>query len=158
MSLVSRSQLNRKEINLTALAQLVFDELLTDESGRDIVWVGAPGMSANADRGQLRIVLENLIGNAFKFTAGRIGARIEFGNNAAEGGPVFFVRDNGAGFDATYADKLFAPFQRLHAQSEFSGTGIGLATVRRIITRHGGQVWAEGVVNQGATIHFTLPS
>lgn len=158
LSLVSRAQLNRKVINLSALAQLVFDELHTDESGRDIVWVVAPGMSANADRGQLRIVLENLIGNAFKFTAGRIGARIEFGNNAAEGGPVFFLRDNGAGFDATYADKLFAPFQRLHAQSEFSGTGIGLATVRRIITRHGGQVWAEGVVNQGATIHFTLPS
>ena len=158
LSMVSRGELNRKEIDLSALAQLVFDELQADESGRDIVWVVAPGLSANADRGLLRIVLENLIGNARKFTAGRIGARIEFGNNATEGGPVFFVRDNGAGFDATYADKLFAPFQRLHAQSEFSGTGIGLATVRRIITRHGGQVWAEGVVNQGATIHFTLPS
>lgn len=116
-----------------------------------------PGLSADADRGLLRIVLENLIGNARKFTAGRDGAKIEFGCTSADGGSAYFVRDNGAGFDAAYADRLFAPFQRLHAQSEFKGTGIGLATVRRIITRHGGKVWAEGIVDQGATIYFTLP-
>ena len=120
-------------------------------------FVVAPDINVKADAGLLRIVLDNLLGNARKFTANRVDAKIEFGCALIDGTPTLFVRDNGAGFDAAYADKLFAPFQRLHAQSEFTGTGIGLATVRRIITRHGGQVWAEGAVNQGATIHFTLP-
>ena len=158
LSLVSRGELHRTAVDLSALAQLVFADLQKADPEREVECVVASGLSANADRGLLRIVLENLIGNARKFTAGCIGAKIEFGGVATDGETVFFVRDNGAGFDATYADKLFAPFQRLHSQSDFAGTGIGLATVRRIITRHGGQVWAEGVVNQGATIHFTLPS
>ena len=158
LSLVSRGELNREEIDLSALALRVFADLQKTEPGRVIGCVVTPGLTANADRGLLRIVLENLIGNARKFSAGRSGAKIEVGSAATERGIAFFVRDNGAGFDAVYADRLFAPFQRLHAQSEFKGTGIGLATVSRIITRHGGRVWAEGVVDEGATFHFTLSS
>ena len=157
LSLVSRGEMNRKEVDLSALAQQVCAGLRQVEPGRDVDCVVASGLTAHADAGLMRIVLENLIGNAQKFSAGRSGTKIEFGSVTAESGPVYFVRDNGVGFDAAYADKLFAPFQRLHAQNEFTGTGIGLATVRRIIARHGGKVWAEGVVNQGATIHFTLP-
>ena len=157
LSLVSRGELNRKAFDLSALAQLVFTDLQNAEPEREIEWVVVPGLNAHADRGLLRIVLENLIGNARKFTAGRDAAKIEFGCTLAEGGMSYFVRDNGAGFDAAYADRLFAPFQRLHAQTAFKGTGIGLATVRRIITRHGGEVRAEGVVDQGAIIYFTLP-
>lgn len=157
LSLVSRGEMNRKDVDLSALAQQVCAGLRQVEPGRDVDCVVASGLTAHADAGLMRIVLENLIGNAQKFSAGRSGAKIEFGSVTAESGPVYFVRDNGVGFDAAYADKLFAPFQRLHAQNEFTGTGIGLATVRRIIARHGGKVWAEGVVNQGATIHFTLP-
>ena len=157
LSLVSRGEMNRKDVDLSALAQQVCAGLRQVEPGRDVDCVVASGLTAHADAGLMRIVLENLIGNAQKFSAERNGAKIEFGSVTAESGPVYFVRDNGVGFDAAYADKLFAPFQRLHAQNEFTGTGIGLATVRRIIARHGGKVWAEGVVNQGATIHFTLP-
>jgi len=157
LSLVSRGEMNRKDVDLSALAQQVCAGLRQVEPGRDVDCVVASGLAAHADAGLMRIVLENLIGNAQKFSAERNGAKIEFGSVTAESGPVYFVRDNGVGFDAAYADKLFAPFQRLHAQNEFTGTGIGLATVRRIIARHGGKVWAEGVVNQGATIHFTLP-
>ncbi|MGZ5099313.1 MAG: sensor histidine kinase [Usitatibacter sp.] len=114
-------------------------------------------MSARADPGLLRIVLENLLGNAWKFTGKSSGARIEIGCKTSDGKPpAFFVRDNGAGFDAAGATKLFAPFQRLHAKIEFEGTGIGLATVQRIVRRHGGRVWAEGAVDKGATFHFTL--
>jgi light-regulated signal transduction histidine kinase (bacteriophytochrome) len=105
----------------------------------------------------LRIALENLLGNAWKFTSQRLGAIIEFGTTEHTGKPAYFVRDNGVGFDMAYVDKLFNPFQRLHKQAEFPGTGIGLAIVQRIIQRHGGCIWAEAVVGQGATFYFTLP-
>ena len=156
LSLVSRGEVTCKDVDLSALAIQVCAGLEQVEPGRDIECVVEPGIRANADVGLMRIVLENLLGNARKFTAKRSGARIEFGSAPCEGVPAFFVRDNGVGFDAAYADKLFAPFQRLHTQGEFSGTGIGLATVRRIITRHGGRVWVEGAIDQGATVYFTL--
>jgi light-regulated signal transduction histidine kinase (bacteriophytochrome) len=101
-------------------------------------------------------VMENLLGNAWKYTSRHHGATIEFGLHRNGGPPVYFVRDDGAGFDATYADRLFGAFQRLHAATEFPGSGIGLATVQRIINRHGGKVWADGAVEQGATFYFTL--
>ena len=157
LSLVSRGELHRTDVDVSLLARLVFAVLRQSEPDRVIDFVVAPDIKVKADAGLLRIVLDNLFGNARKFTANRVDAKIEFGCALIDGTPTLFVRDNGAGFDAAYADKLFAPFQRLHAQSEFTGTGIGLATVRRIITRHGGQVWAEGAVNKGATIYFTLP-
>ena len=158
LSMISKSEIVRNKIDLSALARTVMAELEETQPGRKIECVVEPGLTANADRGLLRIVLANLFGNARKFTSKLDRAKIEFGCHAAAHGPAFFVRDNGAGFDAAYADRLFAPFQRLHTESEFAGTGIGLATVRRIITRHGGRVWADGVVDQGVTIHFTLPS
>jgi light-regulated signal transduction histidine kinase (bacteriophytochrome) len=113
-------------------------------------------VAAWADVGLLKVALENLLGNAWKFTSREPEARIEFGVREEGGRPVYYVRDNGAGFDQAYADKLFGAFQRLHAQDEFEGTGIGLATVARIVHRHGGRVWAEGRVGEGATFYFTL--
>ena len=104
----------------------------------------------------LSIVLENLLANAFKFTSTRATARIEFGRRLTDGEEAYFVQDNGAGFDMTYADQLFVPFQRLHTDAEFPGSGIGLATVRRIVGRHSGRVWAHGEVDRGATVYFTL--
>jgi light-regulated signal transduction histidine kinase (bacteriophytochrome) len=115
-----------------------------------------PGLRANADAHLLAIVFENLLGNAWKFTGNQQEACIEVGHAPSVGETVFFVRDNGAGFDMAYADRLFGAFQRLHTESEFEGTGIGLATVKRIITRHGGLIWAESAVGRGTTFHFTL--
>ena len=116
----------------------------------------AKSAKANGDARLLGIVLENLLRNAWKFTGKRPQGKIEFGIDQNNGTPVYFIRDNGAGFDMTYSSKLFGVFQRLHDMTEFKGTGIGLATVQRIIRRHGGRVWAEGKVEEGATFYFTL--
>jgi light-regulated signal transduction histidine kinase (bacteriophytochrome) len=117
-----------------------------------------PNLKARGDPGLLQAVLENLLNNAWKFTSKREQAEIEFGSKLENDETIYFIRDNGAGFDMAYVNKLFGAFQRLHAMTEFSGTGIGLATVQRIINRHGGRIWAEGAVDQGATFFFTLPA
>jgi two-component system sensor histidine kinase/response regulator len=155
---VSRCELRRGAVRLDELARACADALLSTAPERAVTWAIASQLHANADPRLLRIVLENLMGNAWKFTRKTSGARIEVGrkDTGPNTEPVYFVRDNGAGFDMAYAAKLFAPFQRLHTISEFEGTGVGLATVERIIHRHGGRVWAEGEVNRGATFYFSL--
>lgn len=156
LSRVTRRELRREAVNLSVVAEGIVAELQKAEPDRQVEFVIAPGLVAHGDPRLLRLVLENLLGNAWKFTSQRPRARIEFGLTEDEGQPAYFVRDDGAGFDMAYAHKLFGAFQRLHARNEFPGTGIGLATVQRIIHRHGGRVWAEGAVARGATAYFTL--
>ena len=158
LSRVTRAELRREEVDLSALAREIAAELLRAQPGREVEFTVASGLRAHGDPKLLRIALENLLGNAWKFTGKRSGARIEFGMTHRDGGADYFVRDNGVGFDMAYADKLFGAFQRLHDSREFPGTGIGLATVQRVIHRHGGKVWAEGEVARGATFNFTLPA
>ncbi|MGD1089155.1 MAG: CHASE3 domain-containing protein [Verrucomicrobiota bacterium] len=161
-ALLALSNMIRKELlvdhfDLTALANAVAADLKQKNPDRLVDWVIAEGLTAEGDAQLLRVVLENLFGNAWKFTANRPRARIEFGALPQSNGTrTYFVRDDGAGFDMARASNLFTPFKRLHDQSEFRGTGIGLATVERVIHRHQGKIWAEGVVNQGATFCFTL--
>ena len=158
LSPMTRADLNRQPVDLSALARDVTAELRQRDPDRAVDLVVADGLTAYGDPRLLRVVLENLLGNAWKFTERRERARIEFGVVTRDGRPTWFIRDNGAGFDPTLADKLFGPFQRLHSVEEFAGTGIGLATVQRIVRRHGGQVWAQGTVDQGATLWFDLGS
>ena len=157
LSRLNRSEIERRPIDLSALAGAVIDDLRETEPQRRVDVVIADGLVASADPGLSRTLLANLIGNAWKFTARQATARIEVGAAEADGEPAYFVRDDGAGFDMAYAGKLFGAFQRLHGPDEFEGTGIGLATVQRIVRRHGGRVWAEAAVDKGATIFFTLP-
>jgi signal transduction histidine kinase len=154
LSRVSRAELTRQPVNLTKLANEVLAQLRAAEPSREVRTTVEEGLTVHGDPHLLRAVLENLIGNAWKFVGKSDAPLIEVGRD--ERG--YFVRDNGAGFDMAYAGKLFAPFQRLHAATEFPGTGIGLATVQRIIRRHGGTIWAEGVVGKGATFRFTVPT
>jgi PAS domain S-box-containing protein len=155
LSRVTRSELRRERVDLTAMARTIAGELKAADPGRKADFVISDDLAAEGDGRLLHLVLENLLGNAWKFTAKTQGARIEFG--AARDGDrvMYFVKDNGVGFDMAYAGKLFSPFHRLHKVSEYPGTGIGLATVRRIIERHGGRVRIEGAVGKGATVHFT---
>ncbi len=156
LSKVSQKNLDRSPVDLSEIAAEVFAALARAEPDRKVAFQVARQINADADEGLLRIVLQNLIGNAWKFTSKRADAEIEFGVREAGGERQYFVRDNGAGFDQAYAGKLFGAFQRLHAAGEFPGTGIGLATVARIVHRHGGKVGAEGRVGEGATFWFTL--
>ncbi len=156
LSRVARTELTRRTVDVSDLAACVSTGLQETQPDRDVVFTIAAGMSAEADPRLLRIVFDNLLGNAWKFTRTRKSARIEIGELWRHGERIFFVRDNGVGFDMDYAAKLFGAFQRLHAVEEFEGTGIGLATVQRIINRHGGRVWAEASVGEGATFYFTL--
>ncbi len=157
LSKMMRTELLVDHFDLTALANSVAADLNQKKPDRLVDWVIAEGLTAEGDPQLLRVVLENLFGNAWKFTMNRPRARIEFGAlPQANGARTYFVRDNGAGFDMTRADQLFTPFKRLHDQSEFRGTGIGLATVQRVIYRHQGKIWAEGAVDHGATFCFTL--
>ena len=156
LSRVSRQALARTRVDLSALAAEAFASLARSEPDRVVAFQMEQQIEAEADEGLIRIVLQNLIGNAWKFTSKREAARIDFGVENGNGSPRFFVRDNGAGFEMAYANKLFGAFQRLHGAGEFPGTGIGLATVARIIHRHGGEVGAESRVGEGATFWFTL--
>ncbi len=149
---LSRAEVRARPLDLSALASDVCAELKEREPARTVTCVVTPGLGGTGDPALVRVVLENLMGNAWKFTSRNPSARIEFGAQ----GPAFFIRDDGAGFDMAFKDKLFKPFERLHAGQDYAGTGIGLATVRRIIERHGGRVWAEGEVGKGATFYFTL--
>jgi PAS domain S-box-containing protein len=153
---VTRSELQFQPVNLSELATEVLEALRKQEPERAVTVNIVPNLYTRGDPKLLRIALDNLLGNAWKFTGKRDDARIELGVDAGVDGPVYFMRDNGAGFDMAYADKLFGAFQRLHDTGEFPGTGIGLATVQRIVHKHGGRVWAESAVDRGATFHFTL--
>jgi light-regulated signal transduction histidine kinase (bacteriophytochrome) len=155
LSRVTRSEMRHETVDLSAMARLVAAELGKTNPQRRVEVVIAEGLTARGDARLLRVVLDNLIGNAWKFTSRTDDARIEFGRSSEE---VLFVRDNGAGFDMAYTEKLFGAFQRLHGMNEFAGTGVGLATVQRIIHRHGGRVWATGAVGKGATFYFTVPA
>ncbi len=177
--------MQKTKVNLDELVREILSDLQMDTKERNITWKVHPLPAVRADRALLRLVLVNLISNAVKFTGARAQAKIEIGclpcgvelsacpgdvppltpqgesgdvrPLTPQGDTVIFIRDNGAGFDPRYADKLFGVFQRLHSQAEFEGTGIGLANVQRIIHRHGGRTWAEGAVDGGATFHFSIP-
>jgi light-regulated signal transduction histidine kinase (bacteriophytochrome) len=156
LSRLTRSPCQRRPMSLTETVRGILDELHRRDPGRGVVVEVENGLGAKADARLLQIALDNLLRNAWKFTGRRSDARIQFGKTTQGGQTAFFVRDNGAGFDMAYADKLFQPFQRLHTESEFEGTGIGLATVHRVVSRHGGRIWAESAVGGGATFFFTL--
>ncbi|WP_458294008.1 sensor histidine kinase [Geobacter anodireducens] len=156
LSHVSREDIQRRSISLSALARAVARDLAEREPDRKVDLAVADGINGSGDPRLLRVLLENLLGNAWKFTARVERPRIEFGAESRNGQNVYFVRDNGAGFDMRYVHRLFGSFERLHGPDEFSGTGMGLAIVRRIVERHGGMVWAESEIGRGATFSFTL--
>ena len=156
LSRVTRQELDRQSVSITDVATASLRHLMAVSPERKVAFSVAPGLMAEGDPHLIRVVMDNLLANAWKFTSKTEGARIEVGQADVEGKPAFFVRDNGSGFDAQHASRLFRPFQRLHAESEFEGTGIGLATVQRIVNRHGGRVWAQGSPNEGATFFFAL--
>jgi PAS domain S-box-containing protein len=156
LSRVTRREMRHEDVDLSALATTVIGDLTKAQPPRDIEVQIAAGLVGRGDAHLLRVLLENLLGNAWKFTGRQTAARVEFGARREGDRLVYYVRDNGVGFDMTYAHKLFGAFQRLHAATEFPGTGIGLATVERIVHRHGGRVWAHSEIGQGATFFFTL--
>jgi PAS domain S-box-containing protein len=156
LSRLSRSEMTREQVDLSALTRGIAEELRTGDPARNVTFDIAPGLVVHGDKALLTILLDNLLGNAWKFTSKHPSARIEIGVTEKEGQSVYFVRDDGAGFDMAHVGTLFAPFQRLHGMAEFPGTGIGLATVQRVVQRHGGRAWAEGEVEKGATFYFTL--
>jgi light-regulated signal transduction histidine kinase (bacteriophytochrome) len=150
------AELRVEPVDLSRMASAIASELQRNHAGRAVDFRIAPAVEATGDARLLRIAMENLLQNAWKFTGRSDRPCIEFGTENVAGVRTFFVRDNGAGFDMRHADKLFAVFQRLHSASDFPGTGIGLATVHRIVRRHHGRIWADAAVNRGATFYFTL--
>jgi light-regulated signal transduction histidine kinase (bacteriophytochrome) len=158
LSRLGRRPLELGDVDLSALAAEVVEELRAGEPERDVEVLIEPNVSAVGDKELLRVALQNLLGNAFKFTSPKPHASVQFGRTEHAGQAAIFVHDNGVGFDMNHADRLFRPFDRLHSESEFSGTGIGLATVQRVIARHRGRVWAQGAIGDGATFYFTLAS
>jgi len=157
LSKVTRSEMDLTQVNMSEIANDIINQLHDSETERNVKFVSRDEIIVNADARLIRIALENLLGNAWKFTSKHPIARIELGVIQQKEKLVYFVRDDGAGFEMEFAQKLFSAFHRLHTTIEFPGTGIGLATVRRIINRHGGNVWAEAEVEKGATFYFTLP-
>lgn len=160
LSRISRREPQRRSVDLSQIVRSAAAECANSEPQREVELAIEPGLTAQADPALLQIAFQNLVGNAWKFTAQSPHAKISFGRAQADGNPdtVYFLRDNGAGFDMRYAEKLFKPFQRLHSSREFDGNGIGLATVSRILQRHGGRIWAQSAPGSGATFFFTLPS
>lgn len=156
LSKVSHVEINREMVDLSTSVETIADELQKLDPSRRVTFVINKGLKVIGDADLLRIALENLLRNAWKFTRGHSTARIEFGRLEQAGETAYYVRDNGAGFDMAHSGKLFQAFERLHPQKDFEGTGIGLATVKRIFHRHGGRVWAEGMVEKGATFYFSL--
>ncbi len=156
LSRVTRGEIHTARLDISGMARSVATDLQKTQPEREVEFRIEDGLETKADPGLLRIVLENLLSNAWKFTSKRPSACIEFGKIDHNGTAAFFVSDDGAGFDPAYADRLFGPFQRLHAMADFPGTGVGLATVQRVIQRHGGHIWAESAVGSGATFYFTL--
>jgi signal transduction histidine kinase len=157
LSRAASSPLHYRPIDITRMVETILEPLMAEKGDRDVKISVSPGAHAIADEGLILVVLENLIRNAWKYSSKRNPAKIEFGFREAADEVIFFVQDNGVGFDANYADRLFRPFQRLHSHVEFPGTGVGLATVQRIVARHGGRVWAEATVDRGAKFSFSLP-
>jgi light-regulated signal transduction histidine kinase (bacteriophytochrome) len=155
---ISREPLHRQQIDLSLIAKTVIHELRHTEPQRKVAIEIARTLPAFADNRLMTIALSNIIGNAWKYSSKNQDARIEVGILSAKNGNTFFVRDNGAGFDMRFVEKIFQPFQRLHSESQFPGTGIGLAIVQKIIHRHGGKIWAESEIGKGATFYFTLDS
>jgi light-regulated signal transduction histidine kinase (bacteriophytochrome) len=153
---ISRVEMHKEFVDVSAMAAQIADELRASDGSRRVDFTIAPGLDAWADKRLLQVVLDNLIRNSWKYSGKKSEARIDIDQVQSNGSRAFRVRDNGAGFDMKYADKLFGEFQRLHPVSEFEGTGVGLATVRRIVMRHGGKIWAEGTVGEGAAFYFTL--
>lgn len=156
LSRISRAELVARPASLSQIAAEAAAAVRDRYPGRNVQLTIEPGMTINGDTRLMRIAMENLLDNACKYTAKAAQANITVGSQPGEHGPVYFVRDNGVGFDMAYSAKLFGPFQRLHTESEFPGTGIGLVTVQRIVARHGGRIWAQAQVNSGATFYFTL--
>lgn len=158
LSRLTRMELVKTRVSLTAISVRILERMSREEPGRDVRWTVEPDLWVDADPGLLTAQMENLLGNAWKFTSRTPEARIEVGSKSADGSRVYFVRDNGSGFDMKHSHKLFGAFQRLHSSRDFAGTGIGLATVRRVVNRHGGRIWAEAEPGRGATFFFTLPA
>jgi light-regulated signal transduction histidine kinase (bacteriophytochrome) len=156
LSQISRRAMQNAPVDLSALARDIVEELHTAEAARAVEWTIASGLATRGDPGLMRIAIQNLLANAWKYSSKRATAHIEFGSTEKEGRKIYFVRDDGAGFDMAYVGKMFQAFQRLHPAEAFPGSGIGLATVARVIHRHGGEVWAEGRENEGATFYFTV--
>ena len=157
LSRLDRTELRRESVDLSRMGRRVGDLLAKSNPDRSVEFIVKEGLVAEADARLVEILLENLLGNAWKFTAKTTFPRVEVGSLLQDGETTFFVRDNGAGFDQAHAERLFTPFQRLHAAGDFPGTGIGLATVGRIVDRHAGRVWVEGKVDDGAIVYWTLP-
>lgn len=157
LSRATSSLLHYGPVDMSRMAESILERLAADKGDRTVEITVSPGANAIADEGLIMVVLENLLGNAWKYTSKRDPAKIQFGFREAEHEVIFFVEDNGVGFNPNYADRLFRPFQRLHSHVDFPGTGVGLATVQRIIARHGGRVWAEGTLDRGAKFSFSLP-